>query len=294
MIEDLENPSNLVQISFGDVEMENILANNTCQQKTQNEGLQVSPSLDKVTENVSSMSSFVELPNLSESINNFVQVSDPLPHILDPSEKSRNEINSTNTPSVQETCTIQEENAPSIKENLQPLPNLEKIEDLSGSGKGEESIVEDMSCENIIVKEVNELLVLKSKEEAQTKHQVDETVIENEDFELNVVDYPSELNPEIRSYLHVTKTNLKMVKIANTVKDRMKQEDRLEVQEREVENEEIKQGVNHMQEEIKEGKEEGLNEQKWDRDDEDCLELSAPDIARLNLEEEWVEVPVSR
>ena len=294
MIEDLENPANLAQISFGDVEMENILANNTCQQKTQNEESQVSPSFDKVTKNVSSMSSSVELPNLSESITNFEQISNPLPHILDPLEKSRNEINSTNTPSVQETCTIQEENAPSIKENLQPLPNLEKIEDSCCSGTGEDSIVEDMSCKNIIVKEVDELPVLKSKEEAQTKHQVGETVIENEDFELDVVDYPSELNPEIRSYLHVTKTNLKMAKIANTVKDKEKQEDCVEVQEKKVENEEIKQERNHMQEQIKEGKEEGLNEQKWERADEDCLELSAPDIARLDLEEEWVEVPVSR
>ena len=292
MIEDLENPANLVQISFGDVEMEDILANSNCQQKTQNEGLQISPSFDIVTKNASSMSSSVESPDLSETINNFEQISDPLPHILDSSEESRNETNLTNTPSVQETCKIQEENSPSTKENLQSLPNLQKIVDSIGSSTGEDSIVEDVSHENIIVKEVDEPPALNPKE-AQTINQEAETVIENDDSELNVVDCISELNPEIKSYLHVTKTNLKTEKMAETVKDNEKQEDQ-EVQEKEVENGEIKQGRNNMKKENEEGKEKGLDEQKWERADEDSLELSAPDIARLDLEEEWVEVPVSR
>ena len=282
MIEDLENPANLVQISFGDVEMEDILANSNCQQKTQNEGLQISPSFDIVTKNASSMSSSVESPDLSETINKCEQISDLLPHILDSSEESRNETNLTNTPSVQETCKIQEENSPSTKENLQSLPNLQKIVDSIGSGTGED----------IIVKEVDEPPALNPKE-AQTINQEAETVIENDDSELNVVDCISELNPEIKSYLHVTKTNLKTEKMAEIVKDNEKQEDQ-EVQEKEVENGEIKQGRNNMKKENKEGKEEGLNEQKWERADEDSLELSAPDIARLDLEEEWVEVPVSR
>ena len=292
MIEDLENPANLVQISFGDVEMEDILANSNCQQKTQNEGLQISPSFDIVTKNASSMSSSVESPDLSETINNCEQINDLLPHILDSSEESRNETNLTNTPSVQETWKIQEENSPSTKENLQSLPNLQKIVDSIGSSTGEDSIVEDVSHENIIVKEVDEPPALNSKK-AQTINQEAETVIENDDSELNVVDCISELNPEIKSYLHVTKTNLKTEKMAETVKDNEKQEDQ-EVQEKEVENGEIKQGRNNMKKENKEGKEEGLDEQKWERADEDSLELSAPDIARLDLEEEWVEVPVSR
>ena len=275
LIENLENPTNLAQISFGDFEMNSILPQN----------LHVH---DEIS--LKSTESHHERCDESNEISS--------PTLKSPSNKMDEFSETQSPPLVEEIISNQIFSSQDISlvraEHLNNLPrpdlNLEescKTIDLDPNPKILKKEAE--CCENI------------EKQEQPKLEDTDPVIDKIDESELKDLNCTLELFDETRSYLHVTKTNLKTA--ISTEKSKQKKKVKLVevLEERTRMKEDEGKGAKVKEDE---GKEETLKGEEMrevevaalesERIEDDSLELSAPDIARLDQEEAWVQVPVTR